>query len=113
MQPPQVYDYARHFLSSCCRLLPDDVGLSPSSVTYAGRTTAVGVFPIGIEPEAFLTIARSPACRERLGQLTAQFKGYRVVVSVDRLDPIKGASLSASQSHTVRHHVRARACPVV
>lgn len=84
-----VFDYARHFLSSCARLLPD-VSLSPSSVTFRGHTSTVGVYPIGIEPDSFTSVARSPACQARLKDLSAQFGGMKVVVSVDRLDPIKG-----------------------
>lgn len=46
-----TYDYARHFLSSCTRIL----GLStmPNGVEFEGRLVHVGTFPIGIDPEKF------------------------------------------------------------
>lgn len=47
----QTYDYARHFLSVCTRVL--GLVVSPSTVQYRGRQTTVGVFPIGIEPKLF------------------------------------------------------------
>lgn len=49
-----TYDYARHFLSSCTRIL----GLSSSSneVDIEGRTVHVGTFPIGIDPEKFIQV---------------------------------------------------------
>ncbi|KAJ1548485.1 Trehalose-6-P synthase/phosphatase complex synthase subunit, partial [Cladochytrium tenue] len=47
-----TYDYARHFLSSCTRIL--GLATMPNSVEYEGRTVHVGTFPIGIDPEKFL-----------------------------------------------------------
>jgi trehalose-6-phosphate synthase len=84
-----VFDYARHFLSSCLRVLPD-VQVTPTSVTMAGRTTRVVVYPIGIEPSAFSNIVVTDKCQARIAELSAKFAGMRVIVSVDRLDPIKG-----------------------
>ncbi len=46
-----VYDYARHFLSSCLRLL----GLSSHQgmIEYEGRTIKVDAYPIGIDYQKF------------------------------------------------------------
>jgi trehalose 6-phosphate synthase len=51
-----TYDYARHFLSSCTRIL----GLStmPNGVEFEGRLVHVGTFPIGIEPASFIEVSR-------------------------------------------------------
>jgi trehalose-6-phosphate synthase len=51
-----TYDYCRHFLSSCTRIL----GLStmPNGVEYDGRFVNVGTFPIGIDPEKFTQVNR-------------------------------------------------------
>jgi trehalose-6-phosphate synthase len=59
-----TFDYCRHFLSSCTRIL----GLStmPNGVEFEGRMIRVGTFPIGIDPDKFtqvfssLSIPRSP-----------------------------------------------------
>ena len=50
-----TYDYARHFLSSCTRIL----GLStmPNSIDHEGRHVHVGTFPIGIDPEKFSEVS--------------------------------------------------------
>ncbi|KAJ1928883.1 Trehalose-6-P synthase/phosphatase complex synthase subunit [Tieghemiomyces parasiticus] len=83
-----TYDYARHFLSSCTRIL----GLStmPNGVEFEGRMVHVGTFPIGIEPSKFTDGLQKPAIQERIATLEAQFKGKKVIVGVDRLDYIKG-----------------------
>lgn len=85
-----TFDYCRHFVSACSRILPG-VEVTPTSVTTAdGRTCQVMVDPIGIEPDDFLRIARSDACQRRVAELRRQFEGVHVIVAVDRLDPIKG-----------------------
>jgi trehalose-6-phosphate synthase len=44
-----TYDYARHFLSACTRIL--GVEYSPKGVEYHGMFCNVGAYPIGIDPE--------------------------------------------------------------
>jgi len=46
-----TYDYARHFLSSCTRIL--SLQTAPNGVEYEGRFVEVGTFPVGIEPELY------------------------------------------------------------
>ena len=46
-----TYDYARHFLTSCTRILGSNT--SPTSVDFNGRIVKVGAYPIGVEPEKF------------------------------------------------------------
>jgi trehalose 6-phosphate synthase len=49
-----TYDYARHFLSSCTRIL--GLPTMPNGVEFQGRMAHVGTFPIGIEPESFIEV---------------------------------------------------------
>jgi len=49
-----TFDYARHFLSSCTRIL--GLPTMPNGVEFEGRLAHVGTFPIGIEPMSSLTI---------------------------------------------------------
>jgi trehalose 6-phosphate synthase len=49
-----TYDYARHFLSSCTRILA--LPTMPNGVEFDGRMAHVGTFPIGIEPELFIEV---------------------------------------------------------
>ncbi|KIM33365.1 glycosyltransferase family 20 protein [Serendipita vermifera MAFF 305830] len=84
-----TYDYARHFLSSCTRILalptmPNGVQLS------TGAYCQVGTFPIGIDPEGFVTGPQSPPVAKRIKELEQRFQGVKLIVGVDRLDYIKG-----------------------
>jgi len=84
-----TYDYARHFLSSCTRILtlptmPNGVQLS------TGAYCQVGTFPIGIDPEGFVTGPQSPPVAKRIKELEQRFQGLKIIVGVDRLDYIKG-----------------------
>ena len=51
-----TYDYARHFLSSCTRIL--NLPTMPNGVEFEGRLAHVGTFPIGIEPKSFIDVSR-------------------------------------------------------
>jgi trehalose-6-phosphate synthase len=43
----QTYSYARHFISSCTRVL--GLESSPKGVDFKGSPVSVGIFPIGID----------------------------------------------------------------
>ncbi|ORX68830.1 hypothetical protein DL89DRAFT_275303 [Linderina pennispora] len=90
-----TYDYARHFLSSCARIL----GLHTSPDVH------VGTFPIGIDPDKFSEALETDAVKARLGHFEQQFRDTQVVVGVDRLDYIKGVpqKLLAFEELLARH----------
>lgn len=83
-----TYDYARHFLSSCTRIL--GLPTMPNAVEFEGRQTHIGTFPIGIDPESFVKGIEKPAVKQRVAELEQRFKGVKLIVGVDRLDYIKG-----------------------
>ncbi|KAJ2159406.1 Trehalose-6-P synthase/phosphatase complex synthase subunit [Coemansia sp. RSA 552] len=83
-----TYDYARHFLSSCTRIL--GLPSTPNAVEAEGRMVHVGTFPIGIDPEKFTEALQTSDVQRRLGEFERQFDGTKVIVGVDRLDYIKG-----------------------
>ncbi|EJF64555.1 alpha,alpha-trehalose-phosphate synthase TPS1 subunit [Dichomitus squalens LYAD-421 SS1] len=83
-----TYDYARHFLSSCTRIL--GLPTMPNGVEFEGRLAHVGTFPIGIDPSSFIDNLRKDGVRKRIAQLEQRFSGCKVIVGVDRLDYIKG-----------------------
>jgi trehalose 6-phosphate synthase len=83
-----TYDYARHFLSSCTRIL--GLPTMPNGVEFEGRLARVGTFPIGIEPASFIDNLKKDSVIERIQQLEQRFNGVKVIVGVDRLDYIKG-----------------------
>ncbi|TFK40150.1 alpha,alpha-trehalose-phosphate synthase TPS1 subunit [Crucibulum laeve] len=83
-----TYDYARHFLSSCTRIL--GLPTMPNGVEFEGRLAHVGTFPIGIEPASFIDNLQKQSVKDRISQLEQRFGGVKVIVGVDRLDYIKG-----------------------
>ncbi|KAJ4981301.1 hypothetical protein NE237_032138 [Protea cynaroides] len=83
-----TYDYARHFVSACTRIL----GLegTPEGVENQGRLTRVAAFPIGIDSERFIRALELPQVQDHVRELKERFAGRKVMLGVDRLDMIKG-----------------------
>ncbi|KAL9659361.1 hypothetical protein QQ045_024167 [Rhodiola kirilowii] len=83
-----TYDYARHFVSACTRIL----GLegTPEGVEDQGRLTRVSAFPIGIDSDRFIRALEVPQVKEHIEELKERFAGRKVMLGVDRLDMIKG-----------------------
>ncbi len=83
-----IFDYGRHFLSSCMRLLslPSTNGVIP----LGDRSVKVGTYPIGIDYEKFQRALKTAPCKRALKRLDAHYKGQKLVLSVDRLDYSKG-----------------------
>ncbi|XP_060191032.1 alpha,alpha-trehalose-phosphate synthase [UDP-forming] 1 [Lycium barbarum] len=83
-----TYDYARHFVSACTRIL----GLegTPEGVEDQGRLTRVAAFPIGIDSERFIRALEVPKVQGHIRELKERFAGRKVMLGVDRLDMIKG-----------------------
>ncbi|CAA0816356.1 trehalose-phosphatase/synthase 2 [Striga hermonthica] len=83
-----TYDYARHFVSACTRIL----GLegTPEGVEDQGRLTRVAAFPIGIDSERFIRALKLRQVQEHIKELNERFSGRKVMLGVDRLDMIKG-----------------------
>ncbi|KAG3027686.1 hypothetical protein JG687_00002280 [Phytophthora cactorum] len=88
----QTFDYERHFLSTCHRLL--GVECSHKGVRSAlpdrDHFTSIGVFPIGISLEPFARAASSMPTLNRVNELHDKFGGKRIILGIDRLDNIKG-----------------------
>ena len=86
------FDYVRHFLNACMRVL----GLEslPSRLEYNGRLVTVSICPAGIAPEAFEVNTASElsvAVRGRADQMRAgPFRHRKVLLSLDALDMSKG-----------------------
>ncbi|KAL9160368.1 hypothetical protein ABFS82_08G194400 [Erythranthe guttata] len=83
-----TYDYARHFVSACTRIL----GLegTPDGVEDQERLTRVAAFPIGIDSERFIRAIDAPQVQQHIKELKERFAGRKVMLGVDRLDMIKG-----------------------
>lgn len=84
-----IYDYARHFLSSCLRLL--GINSHQGLLEYEGRTVKTDAYPIGIDYQKFRSTLNSPATRKAIKNLDDMYdKDMKLILSVDRLDYSKG-----------------------
>ncbi|RLN98729.1 hypothetical protein BBJ28_00009342 [Nothophytophthora sp. Chile5] len=83
-----TYDYARHFISACARV--SGTTSSPKGIERDDHFSAVGVFPIGIDPEHFDEILTAEVTQKRIQELSVKFAGCKIVIGVDRMDYIKG-----------------------
>ncbi|CAN0390962.1 unnamed protein product, partial [Laminaria digitata] len=62
-----TYDYARHFLSACSRVL--EVECSPRGIELNNRFMSLGVYPIGIDPEHVAKTLRKPWVQNRIREV--------------------------------------------
>jgi trehalose 6-phosphate synthase len=89
-------NYAAHFLSACSRALGAEVTATSASLPSATsplaprKVTEVVVAPIGIDPLPFTSCLSHAATAERLLELKSFFGDRKLIIAVDRMDPIKG-----------------------
>ena len=83
-----TFDYARHFLSSCGRVL--ECTVQSDMVFHKIGKSRVTTIPIGIDPNEFLDQIESLATSAVLNSLDKKFENKIVILGVDRLDYIKG-----------------------
>jgi trehalose 6-phosphate synthase/phosphatase len=90
-----TFDYARHFLSCCARML----GLEHRSkrgyigVEYFGRTVGIKIMPMGIHMGQLQSVLRLPERERIVADLRQQFEGKLVLLGVDDTDIFKGINL--------------------
>ncbi|PWA79591.1 hypothetical protein CTI12_AA205490 [Artemisia annua] len=72
-----TYDYARHFVSACTRILGLDG--TPDGVEDQGKLTRVGAFPIGIDPGRFVRAIQLPQVKDHIEELKKRFSGRKNV----------------------------------
>jgi trehalose 6-phosphate synthase/phosphatase len=81
-------DYARHFRSSCLRILGIDS--QPDVIEVDGRRIGIGVDPIGIDTAGFREVLADPETARLVDTLEEQYEGRKLVLGVERLDYTKG-----------------------
>ena len=90
-----TFDYARHFLSCCSRML----GVSYQSkrgyigLEYYGRTVSIKILPVGIHMDQLKSVMDLPNTESKVAELRDQFRGQTVLLGVDDMDIFKGISL--------------------
>jgi trehalose 6-phosphate synthase/phosphatase len=83
-----VYDYARHFLSSCLRLL--GVSSHQGVMEFEGRSVRTDAYPIGIDYAKFQSALNDSSTKKAISSLSETYKDMKLILSVDRLDYSKG-----------------------
>lgn len=92
-----TFDYARHFLSCCSRML----GLTYESkrgyigLEYYGRTVSIKILPVGIHMGQLQSLLSLPETETKVAELVKQYcdQGRIMLLGVDDMDIFKGISL--------------------
>lgn len=84
----QSYNYGRHFISSCTRVIGCES--SPSGVDFHGFSVSIGIFPVGINLERLETILRSTAVQQKINYIENLFDGKKMIIGRDTMDHVKG-----------------------
>ena len=80
--------YVENFLQ-CCRELHIGV-VGPKQVALSYRTVRVADFPMGIDYNKFSSATKSRAVSGEYQKLLWKYRGKKVILAIDRLDPTKG-----------------------
>jgi trehalose 6-phosphate synthase/phosphatase len=95
-----LFEYARHFLTSCRRLLglhygmiPDASGGHTLAIDTAGRNVAVTSIHAGIEPPVLRQVLVHQSTMDRVSSIRTQFPDKIIFCGVDRLESLKGIPL--------------------
>ncbi|KAJ0836716.1 putative alpha,alpha-trehalose-phosphate synthase (UDP-forming), Trehalose-phosphatase [Helianthus annuus] len=102
-----TFDYARHFLSCCSRML----GLEYQSkrgyigLEYYGRTIGIKIMPSGIHVGQMESVLKQSDKQSRVHELEQEFQGKTVLLGVDDLDTFKGVNLKVlAMEHLLKSH---------
>ncbi|KAL0337797.1 UNVERIFIED_CONTAM: putative alpha,alpha-trehalose-phosphate synthase [UDP-forming] 11 [Sesamum calycinum] len=90
-----TFDYARHFLSCCSRMLGLDYQSKRGYIglDYYGRTVSIKILPVGIHMGQIKSVMSLPDTAEKIKELMKKYHGKTVFLGVDDLDMFKGISL--------------------
>ncbi|XP_020272721.1 probable alpha,alpha-trehalose-phosphate synthase [UDP-forming] 7 [Asparagus officinalis] len=90
-----TFDYARHFLSCCSRMLGIEYQSKRGYIglEYFGRTVGIKIMPVGIHMGQIETMLALPDKECRVKELKQQFNGKTVLLGVDDMDIFKGINL--------------------
>ena len=88
----QIYDYVRHFMTACARVLGTDVNVESTYILDATNRTSVTVdaFPEGIDCARCEQLLASAELKDRVIEMQRRFDGKAVLLGVDRMDYVKG-----------------------
>lgn len=85
----QTYNFARHFIHSCTRILGLESSLRGFQVD-GDRTVNIVVCPIGINPELFQSQLQVPETQASLAMLRDRYAGTKLILSIDPSGVLSG-----------------------
>ncbi|KAL8535849.1 hypothetical protein ACS0TY_011477 [Phlomoides rotata] len=92
-----TFDYARHFLSCCSRMLgiPYESKRGYIGLEYYGRTVSIKILPVGIHMGQLQSVLSLPETEAKVAELVKRFSGQgkTMLLGVDDMDIFKGISL--------------------
>uniref|UniRef100_A0A2P2Q419 alpha,alpha-trehalose-phosphate synthase (UDP-forming) n=1 Tax=Rhizophora mucronata TaxID=61149 RepID=A0A2P2Q419_RHIMU len=90
-----TFDYARHFLSCCSRMLGLDYESKRGHIglDYFGRTVYIKILPVGIHMGRLESVMNLSSTSAKVKELQKQFDGKKVIIGIDDMDIFKGISL--------------------
>lgn len=98
-----TYDYTRHFLSSCRRILT--IENQYGTIAYDDRIIQTDAFPLGIDYDLFSDMAKQDEVKKLAEDYLSDVNGCKVILSIERLDYSKGIlnSLNAYSAFLENH----------
>lgn len=84
----QSYNFSRHFISACTRLL--NLESRPTYISAYGVHVSVDTIPIGIDAKAVERNAFSADTDAKVAALHALYPGKKLIIGRDRLDSVRG-----------------------
>jgi trehalose 6-phosphate synthase/phosphatase len=95
-----LFEYARHFLTSCRRLLGLNYGMIPDAsgghtlaIDTNGRHVAVTSIHAGVEPPVLNQILSHQVTIEKAATIRSRFFGKTIFCAIDRMESLKGIPL--------------------
>ncbi|XP_019159186.1 PREDICTED: probable alpha,alpha-trehalose-phosphate synthase [UDP-forming] 7 [Ipomoea nil] len=101
------FDYARHFLSCCSRMLGVEYQSKRGYIglEYYGRTVTIKIMPVGIHMGHIESLMRLSDKEMKFKELREQFEGKTVLLGVDDMDIFKGINLKLlAIEHMLKEH---------
>ncbi|XP_058201755.1 probable alpha,alpha-trehalose-phosphate synthase [UDP-forming] 11 [Rhododendron vialii] len=106
-----TFDYARHFLSCCSRMLGLDYQSKRGYIglEYYGRTVSIKILPVGIHMGLLESVMSVSSTAKKVEELREKFEGKIVMLGVDDMDMFKGISLKfLAMGNLLEDHVELR-----
>ncbi|XWS63641.1 hypothetical protein CRYUN_Cryun06bG0118400 [Craigia yunnanensis] len=90
-----TFDYARHFLSCCSRMLGLDYEFKRGHIglDYFGRTVFIKILPVGVHMGRLESVLNLPPTASKVKEIQKQFEGKKLILGIDDMDIFKGISL--------------------